>query len=144
MKFNVQYHLSRYPIYLVGLILCINMYVRFFMPEIILTEQENLIYQKVMIIDKPFFLFSEIIFLGCIGYMVLHVISKNKTKNKSCYYHKLAVGILASFPTLNIIAILTPFDFTVYNSIIGKIAMFVALIFLVYFYLNREKITHKN
>lgn len=136
MIINHQYIISRYPVFLV-LITVVHDIVKVFLVEPVrLTSEELLIYSKVSSIDKPIFLAYEVFILLMVVYMILVIASKNKEKFKFCTYHKLSVGILGTNSILNIIAIITPFDLTVYNSITAQAVMGIALIMLLWLFIR--------
>ena len=121
----VQYIISRYPIFLVLIVLICNYLLDSFDHNIGLSAEE-------IEYLKPSFLINEIFALLLILYMWLHVISRNDGKAKFCNSHKLGIIVLASFPVLNIVAILTPFDFTFYNSALTQIAIFSIIARIIY------------
>lgn len=79
------------------------------------------------------FMMNEILFL--IMSLFLFATSKNY---RLCYYNKLASAGLIITSLLNIIAISTPFDFSIYNSIITQIFFTSITLVIVYLVIKRQ------
>lgn len=78
------------------------------------------------------FLMNEILFTIISTYILATSI-----RFKLCYYNKLAAIGLMFTSVLNIIAISTPLDYSIYNSIITQILLILIMLTVVYFLIKK-------
>lgn len=133
MKITVQHIISRFPVILVFIFVAVDLLLRNSMATLVLTQDEALLYQKIGKLTEISFLFAEITALLFVLYMYLHVLDRRKTQTRFCFYHKFAIYTLGAWFGLKILAIMTPMDFDLYNSIVTQVSVFIVLMVLLYF-----------
>jgi len=78
------------------------------------------------------FMFNELCWLGFISFMYF-----TAKRSRLCYYNKLSIVGLLILTLLNIIAISTPFNFSIYSSVITQISISAILMSSIYFLIKK-------